>query len=370
MEKIRCLAKRLPRTGLMVVLVLALVLTGLSEPALSGAKVTGKAEVVRSVAEKWIQVGTEQYQRGMYKYAEQSLLRAKNYEQYLSDAQRTELDELLAKTQGVSGDRDRVVVDLKSAKKLLSEGRQLEAKILYESILSNDALSKQERKYVSSELSKINKDLVSKKSGIIEVYNRSVKLYNAGELEKARAGFVEVIQSGLVPGAGVKAPQDYLIEIDNILVSQLQYPVVEVVVEEDGCTECEKAQSIEDQLLESLPEFAVKGSVVVVEAVPGNGEGSYIETVNRKISILRGHTRAIVNDAINKSHTLMSECNFNEARRLVEGAERTVNENHLNLGDGLYEQYSNQLYLLADQIDQSQSQAEFQLAEQKKLDAI
>ena len=101
-------------------------------------------------------------------------------------------------------------------------------------------------------------------------------------------------------------------EIDNLLISDLQEPaateqvVIEVVPAEDAvtedCDECDKeSQDIEEELLENMPEMGAEVSVTVGEAVPGNGTGSYIETVTRKVNILRGHTRAVVNDAVNKS---------------------------------------------------------------------
>jgi hypothetical protein len=55
------------------------------------------------------------------------------------------------------------------------------------------------------------------KEEIAELYYRSVASYRAGQLKKAREGFIKVLNSGLIPPAMAKTIENYLADIDNTL---------------------------------------------------------------------------------------------------------------------------------------------------------
>ena len=98
MDKVRYFSQYLPKKFLLRVSVLVLFLTALSGLGLAQANEVDRRQVVRGVAQNYIQVGTEQYQRGYYEAAERSLLRAQDYQEYLTAAERERLSELLKKT--------------------------------------------------------------------------------------------------------------------------------------------------------------------------------------------------------------------------------------------------------------------------------
>jgi len=54
-----------------------------------------KDKVVRQIVDNWIQIGTEQYKRGFYAQAEQSFMRAKDYEESLTTEERAKLNDSL-----------------------------------------------------------------------------------------------------------------------------------------------------------------------------------------------------------------------------------------------------------------------------------
>lgn len=62
-------------------------------------EVGDKTKMRRQVASKWIEVGTEQYKRGLYKQAEKSFLLAQEYNEYLTNSSRVKLNELLIQTR-------------------------------------------------------------------------------------------------------------------------------------------------------------------------------------------------------------------------------------------------------------------------------
>jgi len=55
-----------------------------------------------------------------------------------------------------------------------------------------------------------------------DLYNRSIALYKAGQLEKAREGFLEVLKSGLVPANMAKSIQGYITDINSTLATDQQ----------------------------------------------------------------------------------------------------------------------------------------------------
>jgi len=57
---------------------------------------------------------------------------------------------------------------------------------------------------------------------ITDLYNRSIALYKAGQLEKAREGFIEVLKSGLVPANAATTIRGYIADIDGVLTTDDQ----------------------------------------------------------------------------------------------------------------------------------------------------
>ena len=52
---------------------------------------------------------------------------------------------------------------------------------------------------------------------VAQLYNSSMAFYRAGQLEKAREGFVQILGSGLIPGDMAKTIKGYIADIDGIL---------------------------------------------------------------------------------------------------------------------------------------------------------
>ena len=89
--------------------------------------------------------------------------------------------------------------------------------------LIDDALaqSKQSRsENYNSKLKQGGNQSPSKVEEIAELYYLSIKLYRAGEFNKAREGFIGVINSGLIPPEMEKTIRGYLSDIENKLSNQ------------------------------------------------------------------------------------------------------------------------------------------------------
>ncbi len=389
MDKTRFLIR--PYVGKLPLVILAsilLVATSVSEVAQSQVSEADKQGVVRQVAQKWIEVGTEQYQRNFYKQAEQSFLRAQGYQEYLTAGEREKLSELLEKTRIAAVERERILKTIQTADELVEQGELIKAKAHLEKARGSEFLTGEEQKLITEGLEEIGSQLGVQEEGkeeIVELYNRSVEFYHIGQLEKAREGFAKVAESGLLVAPAGMTAEDYLMKIDSILGQRVKplapskaEPAKEgleaaVAAIKDELLDVEAEPAVEvEAAKESEPEVAEEPNkpAAVVVSEPVTEEGGYIEVVNRKRNIRRAHVKAVVDDAVTKAQSYISQGKFDKAEEVVEEAERTVNENYLQLGDHLFKQYSGELKQLSERIVEGQSKIAEQLREQRQLAAI
>jgi len=390
-ETLRLLTKSFGQKRLLVILASILLVTSvLSGQALSQASETDKEKIVRQVAQKWIQVGTEQHKRGFYKAAEQSFLRAQDYEKYLTAAEREKLSRLLEETHVASLERRRILGHIQTADELEKQGELIKAKAHLEKVQDSEFLTEEERNLIAEGLKEIDNRLGEQKRQIAEVYGRSVEFYHAGQLEEAREGFIKASKSGLLSAAEAEKAEDYLVKIEDALAEKVEpLPPIEAKAEKKPAAkaveqveaEKEGLGAIEEALFgfEAEPPRDTEAEVVREPEKPSEPaevsedaavKGSYIEVVNRRRNILRSHTRAVVNDAVAKAQDYISRGEFDKAREAVETGERAVSENRLHLGDEFFEQCSGELKHLREKIARGRDEKAQQLQEQKRLEAI
>ena len=101
----RFLNRSFAKNGLMLTLMWAFLLSALPITESVGADNSEKLKTVRQVAQRWIDVGAEQYGRGLYKASEQYLLRAQDYKEFLTESQHQQLNALLEKTKKALDER-------------------------------------------------------------------------------------------------------------------------------------------------------------------------------------------------------------------------------------------------------------------------
>ncbi|MFQ6034428.1 MAG: cytochrome c3 family protein [Sedimentisphaerales bacterium] len=167
--------------------------------------------------------------------------------------------ELTEKTNTTGLERKRLFQALWTVNKLIEQGELMKAKIYLEEIKENNAFTPKEQEKIEQVLrlmdiqltgSKTHQENIKqgesvteqgseqstiepketdnqqdeKKREIAELYYRSLAFYRTGQLEKAREGFVKVLQSGLVPEPMVKTIGGYLVHIDNTLAKRAKSP--------------------------------------------------------------------------------------------------------------------------------------------------
>ena len=116
--------------------------------------------------------------------------------------------------------------------------------------------------------------------------------------------------------------------------------------------------------------FAEEPAAATGDASAQAGEKTYIDVVKKKQSILRGHTRAVVNEAVSAAEEHISAGNFEQAAQAASRAERVVERNRLHLGEELYEHYNKLLNRLEARIAEARSVAEKAREKERLAEAI
>jgi tetratricopeptide (TPR) repeat protein len=342
-----------------------------------------KARVLREVAKNWIRVGILQSKRGLYQQAEESFLNARGLQEYLAAEEHKELEEYLAKAHQTRIERQIVLEFIKKARDLLNQGQPIKARAYYEKVRNSPCLTEQERGQIAQEIKNADVNFDKQRKELTELYNRSVELYRAGELEKARDGFVEVARYGLLIVPKGQTAEDYLIQIDSVLTERLKNaspaepapplassitappaledkkpsdinqptpPEVELellptVSEQQPAQKKEDSKQQAQQVQEETNEVAA-----VAEPVPE--KQAEVAPAEAKTKIIRTYTKAVVEDAATKVEYYISRGELDKAVAAVRTATLTIKENRPFIGDELFAQYSILLKQLADRIIQ------------------
>ncbi|MCJ7729853.1 MAG: hypothetical protein MUO27_08275 [Sedimentisphaerales bacterium] len=343
-----------------------------------------KTKVLREVAKNWIRVGILQSKRGLYQQAEESFLNARGLQEYLTAEEHKELEEHLAKAHQAGIERQIVLDFIKKARDLLNQGQPIKARAYYEKVRNSPCLTEQERIQIAQEIKNVDVNFDKQRKELTELYNRSVELYRAGELETARQGFVEVARYGLLIVPRGQTAEDYLIQIDSVLTERLKNaspaepapplassitappalenknipdinqptpPEVELELLQTGFGQqlAEKQEDSKQQAQQVQEE--VNEVAAVAEPVPKK-QAEAAPAAEAKTKIIRTYTKAVVEDAAVKVEYYISRGEFDKAVAAVRTATLTIKENRPFIGDDLFAQYSIRLKQFADRIIQ------------------
>ncbi|MGB2806322.1 MAG: hypothetical protein WBC22_01170, partial [Sedimentisphaerales bacterium] len=362
----------------LIILAFALLLTtSLSKVALSQESGTEEQKkVVRQVAQKWIQVGTEQYKRNFFKAAEQSFLRAQDYQEYLTATERKILNGLIEQTHLGVLERKRILEHIQMADRLVQQGELIKAKAHLENVKDNKYLTEAERKQITEGLGKLVTQPSGQTKQMVDLYSRSMEFYRAGQLEKALEGFVKVAESGVFVASGGQTAEDYI----KLIAAKMKTEAKAEKLPDAPITNQEqwKPVVVTKPVTEPSTMYVTKPATEpatmyvtkpVIEPVTNAG-ASYIQKVNRKRDIRRSYTRIVVNDAIAKARDYIIQDEYDKAKEVVETAKRTVYGNQLDLGELLYKQYDSQLKEMTDEIALRQNERTKLLEKEKRAAAM
>jgi len=118
--------------------------------------------------------------------------------------------------------REEIEALYQDSKALYQSGQLEKAREGFVKVLKSGVLPASDTMTVRSYLADIENRLTKTepKMEIAELYYRSMGLYRAGQLEEAREGLVKVLNSGLIPPEMGKTIQKYLADIDNALAKK------------------------------------------------------------------------------------------------------------------------------------------------------
>lgn len=350
-----------------------------------------KTVISHETAQNWIQVGILQSQKGLYEQAEKSFLAAKEYQEYLTAEEQKQLEKHIAEVNQAVVERQPVLEHIRKAKELLSQGQPVKARAHYEKIRKSPYLTEQERKQIEQEIKNLDSSVDKQRKEITEIYNRSVQLYRAGEIEKARDGFVEVAKYGMLVVPKGQTAEDYLIQIDNILTEKLKgqraanaslppaaLPLAKeesnpknagqpapseteamLLKPESDKTAFEKQDDKSLRANQAQQESADVAAAAEPQAelspadkrkVATENEAKAVPDKDARVKIVRTYTKAVVDDAAAKVEYYISTGEFDRAVAKVRTATDVVKENRPLIGDELFTQYSIRLKQLADNI--------------------
>jgi Flp pilus assembly secretin CpaC len=349
----------------------------------------------------------------------------KPYREYLTGAEREQLDVLLQKTQTAIVESKRALATFATVNSLIKQDKLAEAKTRLESLTDSAFLSKYQLtriaevlrqigaqitddkalagkvktrnllataklEKIAEEIRKPSEQLKDQNEKIADIYRQSMDFYRAGKLEKARAGFVKVAGSGLIPPAMKKDVDGRIARIDSLLPGKItaqsvgqDKPELIAVVEpkvikaetrelrfaQPKLAEAEAAESADSEPAPAGAEDAEPEETAPKVPSPVTGEGTYIERKIRERNILRTYTATVVNDAADKAARYMAEDDFAKARQAVNNAEYVVNENQIDLGDELFKAHSTRLRTLMSEIAAREAAKARLLAEEKRAKA-
>ncbi|MCJ7675879.1 MAG: hypothetical protein MUO33_12125, partial [Sedimentisphaerales bacterium] len=401
-----------------ILLLSVLLVVVLSEVVPSQQQEVGEDQMMRQVVQYLIQVGTDQFQRGYYPQAEKTLLMAQGYQEYLTVAERSRLNEFLEKTHKAALERDLTLKHKQTAADLVTKGDLTTAKAHLERIKDSQFLTEAERKEVAVQIQQIDRKRVGTKppakrpeeseslvappqkvaeepnkaaeqvdgrtKQIAELYYSSLNYYRTGQLEKAREGFIEVINSGLIPPRMAETLRGSIARIDSILGPrqvelklpapeqeklQQQLPETTIVPVIEPIVQQKVQQEADAQLTLPAENPPVEIFAPSQAALQVTEQPSYIDQINRRRSIIQSHTKAVVGDAVDKAQRYMSQGQFDKAKEVVDGAQAVVDRNQLQLGAELFKSYGDQLNQLDQKISQAMQEKARQLDEQKRSEA-
>ena len=374
------------RGSLSVVLAAALLLVF----AVLGADPSKGVDVsLRELVQTFIRTGTQQLESGSYAEAEKNFVMAQSYQEHLSAQGQRDLRALLEKAQVGALSRQRVDETFRAVKDLIKQDQLAQAKARLEKIANNQTLTAEEQKLLPEAIrgldaairqsaarerekqreasrripadqkkpvgGKVQSDLEKRQNEVAELYYRSLGYYDIGQLEKAREGFVKVIASGLIPPKMVESIEGYLAAINARLgMAAKPKAVVEKPVKKDS--EIAAIAEPEPPVLNGGAAKSVRQDVAEADVVrEGQAEapaekGGYIDVILRKRSILRSHTKAVVEDAMRKADAYLGQGEFEKAKTAIETAQFTVKENEIHLGDSLFKEYSSKLEVKSGEI--------------------
>jgi type II secretory pathway component GspD/PulD (secretin) len=329
--------------------------------SLAASDASSKAQTMRQTGKQILDVGYEQYRRGMYSEAKATLEKAATYREYLSVSDVSKLDELLKKlsTQPSAPAKQPAVQNtaaelLSQARSLAAKGQFAQAKEKYLQAEQSGQLSNEELSAVEAELTALEQTQATQTTPVTPVIEQKIEPVVTEQPQPAQPK---------QPGVNSQYIEFVPIEANNVnrpqTAVQPQY-VTPAAPSEANFT------IIETNKVNQQP---IQPKTQASPTPQEQEKESYIEVVKQKQRIQQSYTKAIVNDAVAKAREYADKENFAAARDEISRATAVVEKNKMLLGEVDYKQYTETLQQLSNEMSTRQAEIEKQKAEKAKTEA-
>ena len=321
---------------LLALVIVCYVFTPFATPVFAQAE--SKQKAMQQKADWTMGIALEQYQRGLYKEAEYSLLKVQDeYAAYMNQDDLEKLSERLKQVRAALSERGKIASYLQASDEFSGNQQFSEAKSRLQEVMGSEFLSNGERKQIEI----IIKDL-DQKIALQQKQNSENKQKIPEDSVMTQFQQDETEQALTQPWQSPKTPQ-------HLPIQEVQDTSLLPLRQEDTV-------------------WKEPAGISVAEQPQQPQEAGYVRMIEQQKNRQRNYTQAIVNDAFSKARDFLLKKEFDKAKQALTRAVSTVQKNKMLLGDELYKEYTGQLALTDEQISKSQSEhiAAEQEAEQKE----
>ncbi|MCX5634123.1 MAG: hypothetical protein NTW93_10690 [Phycisphaerae bacterium] len=324
------------RARLSLGIVLAVLLICLSAVSLGFAadEKDAKVQTLRQTGKQLLDVGYEQYRRGMYDNAKETLGKAAAYRQYLSVSDASKLDTLLEKLSSPS----RPDVNQIS-------GQGVEQTIPVHQ--TEPVVVEQPAATQQAEPNVVEQPTTTQPTEPV-VVEQPVQIQPQAQQPAVNPEYIEFVP---VEAGDINQPSPR--------------PVEQTEVQPEFVTPVGQEPNLGIEVSQPLQPQQVQPQVPAAE----RAKEDYIEVVRQKQRIQQSYTKAVVNEAIAKAKEYADKEDFLKAKDEINRASTIVEKNKLLLGDTDYAQYKASLQQLLDQINTRQTEVDNLKTKKTKAEA-
>ncbi|MBM4104179.1 MAG: hypothetical protein FJ263_09060, partial [Planctomycetes bacterium] len=276
-------------------LVAAMFLVGVVKISNAAVPVT-EQEAKQQKADSILQITQEYIKRGLYPQAEAQLAAMEQEcSPFLNDEQKEKAKDLTGQVQTAMAERRKIAAAIKQSDEFMDKGDASSAKSLLQQVQGSPYLSEAERKMVAESLKKAESGLTQQQQSLEQQAEPQITQSEPNQPHQPQsASTTEPNQPQ--PQAAEPAPQP-----QAVVVTQ--------------------------------PAPAATQPVAEPNTVSAQQENSYLQEVRRKQAVQISYTKAVVNDALNKTDEALVKKDFEAARSSLRRAVSTIEHNQMLLGD-------------------------------------
>ncbi len=296
-----------------------------------------KVQTLRQTGKQLLDVGYEQYRRGMYDNAKETLGKAAAYKEYLSVSDASKLDALLEKLGSQpTSDANQAPKQNIAAQEESAAVQQAEPNVIEQptTIQQTEPVITEQQKEPAIVEQPVQTQPQVQQSAAGPEYIEFVPI-EANDINQPAQSPMPVTQTQLRPEFIAPVPQEPNLGVE---VNQPQQP--------------QQPQQIQPKI-----------------PAAEKAKEDYIEVVRQKQRIQQSYTKAVVNEAIAKAKEYADKEDFLKAKDEISRVSAVIEKNKLLLGDTDYAQYSASLQQLLDEINTRQTEIERLKAEKAKTEA-